>query len=185
MLGAVAFCSALGEGAMADWSALYLRDVTGAGAGLAAAGYAAFSVAMAAGRFGGGRAIVRFDASRVLVAGCLVAAVGVLLAVAVPAAPAGVVGFAAVGLGLSCGFPITLNAAGGHAAGSGTAIGIVITIGYGGSLAGAPLIGGLASQVGLRFGLAAVGVAALIGAFLAARWADDLRRSDPSRLPLS
>jgi hypothetical protein len=42
-----------GEGAAADWSAVYLRDVAGAGAGLAAAGFASFSLMMAAGRFVG------------------------------------------------------------------------------------------------------------------------------------
>src|SRR4029453_19131247 len=58
-LGIMAFCVLLGEGAMADWSALYLRDITGAGPGLAAAGYAAFSLAMAGGRFIGDRLTMR------------------------------------------------------------------------------------------------------------------------------
>src|SRR5829696_3195549 len=49
-LGVVAFCVLFGEGAMADWSAVYLRDVTGAGPGLAAAGFATFLLAMAVGR---------------------------------------------------------------------------------------------------------------------------------------
>ncbi|HLL83488.1 MAG TPA: MFS transporter, partial [Longimicrobium sp.] len=52
-LGAMAFCVLLGEGAMADWTAVYLRDVLGTGPGLAAAGYGAFSLAMASGRLAG------------------------------------------------------------------------------------------------------------------------------------
>jgi hypothetical protein len=49
-LGFVAFCVVLGEGAMADWSAVYLHTILGAAMGLAATGYAAFSIVMAIGR---------------------------------------------------------------------------------------------------------------------------------------
>src|SRR5258708_34946869 len=50
ILGLIALCIMIGEGAMADWSAVYLRNTLDTREGLAAAGYAAFSVAMAGGR---------------------------------------------------------------------------------------------------------------------------------------
>src|SRR5258708_1747579 len=49
-LGIVAFCSMVGEGAMADWSALYLRDVHHTSESFATTGYAIFSISMAIGR---------------------------------------------------------------------------------------------------------------------------------------
>ena len=49
-LGLIAFCVVLGEGAMADWSAVYLNTTLRTGMGLAAAGYAVFSIVMAVGR---------------------------------------------------------------------------------------------------------------------------------------
>ena len=180
-LGAIGFCSALGEGAMADWSALFLHTVLETGEGTAALGYAAFSVAMALSRFGGAAVLRRHDPGLVLSAGCGLAAGGVMLAVFAPVAPLAVVGFAAVGVGLSCAFPVLLNAAGAHPLGSGPAISVVTTVGYTGFLAGPPLVGALGQWAGLRVGLAAVAAFAAFGAALAARRREELRRHDPSR----
>lgn len=156
-LGVVAFCVLFGEGAMADWSAVYLRDVAGAGPGLAAAGYAAFSLAMAGGRGIGDALTLRFGRARLVGAGGLVAALGLAAALAVGGAWAGVIGFAAVGAGMSTVFPIVLGEAGRSAKGSpGTAIATVATFGYAGFLAGPPLIGFLGSALTMRGGLAAV-----------------------------
>jgi MFS family permease len=52
-LGVVALCALLAEGAMNDWSAVYLDEVHGAGPATAAAGLAVFSAAMGAGRLAG------------------------------------------------------------------------------------------------------------------------------------
>jgi predicted MFS family arabinose efflux permease len=181
VLGAIGFCSALGEGAMADWSALFLHTVLRAGEGAAAAGYAAFSIAMAATRFGGAAVLARYDPGRVLTAGCALAAAGALATVLAPVAALAIVGFAAVGVGLSCAFPVLINAAGAHPLGSGPAISVVTTVGYTGFLAGPPLIGAIAQATGLRVGLAVVAVVAAAGAVMAARLREQLRRHDPSR----
>src|SRR5437660_50275 len=45
-LGLLAFCCLVGEGAAADWSAVYLRDELATSAAFAATAYAVFSVAM-------------------------------------------------------------------------------------------------------------------------------------------
>jgi MFS family permease len=181
VLGAITFCSALSEGAMADWTALFLRNVLHTGEGAAAAGFAAFSVAMAVSRFGGSLVLTRWDAARVVAVGCLLAVAGTALAVTAPAAPLAAIGFATVGVGLSCAIPVTFNAAGAHPLGSGPAISVVSTVGYSGFLAGPPLIGVLAQWAGLRVGLGAVILFCAAGAGLAIRWRDALRQNDPSR----
>lgn len=168
-LGAIAACAAMGEGAMADWTALFLRDVTGAGAGVAALGFAAFSIAMTAGRLGGEAAIRRLGAVRVLRLGGIAATTGVLLAVVTGSAAAGLVGFGLVGLGFSCAFPLALTTAGESSDGSGgSEIAAVSVIGYLGFLVGPPLIGLLAEAVELRAAILAVagptlGLVALAG----------------------
>ena len=102
----MAFCVLLGEGAMADWSALYLRDVTGAAPGAAAAGYAAFSLAMASGRFAGDALTLRFGAMPLVRGGGLLAALGLGLALVAGSSWAAIVGFGAVGAGFSVAFPL-------------------------------------------------------------------------------
>ena len=82
VLGLLAFCSLLGEGAAGSWSAVYLHDNLAASAALAALGYAAFSVTMAVGRLSGDRLAARFGPGRMVTGGGLVAAAGLALALA-------------------------------------------------------------------------------------------------------
>src|SRR5262249_19697772 len=65
-LGLLAFAGLLAEGAMADWTAVYLRDALDTSAAVAAAGFTAFSLAMAVGRFGGDRLAARLGPDRLL-----------------------------------------------------------------------------------------------------------------------
>jgi len=170
-LGIMAFCVLLGEGAMADWSALYLRDVTGAAAGLAAAGYAAFSLAMATGRFAGDALTLRFGATPLVRGGGLLAASGLAIALVSSSPWAAIVGFGAVGAGFSVSFPLMLAKAGSLPGTTpGTAIATVSVFGYAGFLAGPPLIGFVSQATNLRGGLLVVvltslTVAALAGGF--------------------
>jgi len=167
-LGIMAFCVLLGEGAMADWSALYLRDITGAAPGLAAAGYAAFSLAMAGGRFIGDALTVRVGATPLVRGGGILAALGLTLALVVGTSWAAIVGFTAVGAGFSVAFPLMLAKAGSlRGTTAGTAIATVSVFGYAGFLAGPPLIGFVAQATNLRGGLSVVVVTSLIVASLA------------------
>jgi Major Facilitator Superfamily len=181
LFGAVAWCCAVGEGAMADWTALFLRNVLHTSEAVGGIGYAAFAVSMAAGRFSGGWILRRWDPATVLIAGAALTVGGIALSVSVLAVPAAVVGFAAVGAGVGYGFPVALNAAGAHPLGAGPAIGLVTTVGYSGFLVGPPLIGGLAQLAGLRVGLTAVALIAAVGGVLAFRCRAALRQYDPSR----
>ena len=163
VMGLVAFCCLFGEGAMGNWSAVYLRNVVGAGPGLAAAGFAAFSLCMAGGRFIGDALTTRLGPARLTRFGAIVATVGISAALAFPNPYVVIAGFGAVGAGLAAIFPLTLAAAA-RTPGvvPGTAIAVVSMCGYSGLLAGPPFIGSVASAVTLRGGLALVLVSCVL-----------------------
>lgn len=156
--------SFIGEGAMEDWSAVYLRDVLGTTAGLAAAGFAAFSLAMAAGRFTGDAVRTRAGAVRTLRVSGIIAALGLGVALLIGQPLVALIGFACVGLGLANVVPILFSAAGATpGVPAGTALAAVASAGYLGFVAGPPLIGALAHEVTLpRALLLVVAFAALI-----------------------
>jgi predicted MFS family arabinose efflux permease len=168
LLGLIAFCVLFSEGAVADWSTIYLRDAAGAGPALAAAGYAAFSLMMAAGRFVGDALTVRLGPARLVRVGGATAALGIALAVTQSQPWIAVAGFGLVGAGLSSVFP-TLVAAAGRTPGApaSSSIAVVSSIGYAGLLAGPPLIGMIGEALSLRLGVGAIGLAALLIAALA------------------
>src|SRR5215211_6809967 len=93
-LGVISFCVLLGEGAMSDWSAVYLDNALRTGPGFAAAGYAAFSLAMALGRLFGDRLTERFGPTRLVRLCGAVAALGLGAALAVGNPVFALVGFA-------------------------------------------------------------------------------------------
>jgi fucose permease len=190
-LGLLGICGMVGEGAAGDWSAVYLRDNLGTSAGFAALAFAAFSVAMTAGRFSGDRLIARFGVVPVIRASGLVAGggmiAGLLIAWAVvgggagPAAGAGsaartggsglaevaaIAGFTLMGAGLSVTVP-QIFAAGGRADPGRPARGLatVVGMGYAGMTAGPPAIGFAAGWIGLP---AALGIPAMLALGLAA-----------------
>ena len=149
-LGVISFCVLLGEGAMADWSAVYLKGTLGTGPGFAAAGFAAFSAAMVAGRLLGDRVTARFGPVALVRAGAAISATGLGISLAVAHPAAALVGFACAGLGFSIIFPTALSAAGRTKdSATGPAIAAVATAGYFGFLVGPPSIGFVAEGVGL------------------------------------
>jgi MFS family permease len=156
-LGAIAFCALLGEGAIADWGALYLKNSLGADAGLAAAGFAAFQMCMAAFRFAGDGLRLRFGDARVVLLSGVVAMFGMALAIVFDQIWVVILGFGFVGAGFAVIFPAALGLVSKLESGSsGPAIAWVGGVGYSGFLVGPPLIGLLSEFVSLRFGLLAV-----------------------------
>jgi MFS family permease len=164
-LGLIAFGVLLCEGAVADWSAVYLREGLGSAPGVAASGYAVFSLLMAAGRLTGDTLALRLGPALVLRGGGALVALGIGLAVAGGVPALAIVGFGLVGAGLACSFPLLLSAAArtpGVAAS--TAIAAIATAGYTGFLVGPPLLGSLAEAITLRW---ALGLLGLIGVAVA------------------
>jgi len=167
-LGILAFLGLLAEGAMADWSAVYLRETLGSSLAVAATGFAAFSLAMAAGRFMGDTLVSCLGARAVLRGSGSVAAAGLGGALLISHPLAGIVGCALVGLGIANIIPVLFSAAPRAAkAEPGTALAAVATIGYGGFLSGPPLIGITGEAVGLPVALGLVSAACALVALLA------------------
>ena len=163
LLGILAACSTYGEGSVTDWGALRLHGL-GAGAGLAAIGYAAFALAEASGRLAGTWLLARFGQRAVLVSGGLATCAGMLCAGLAPSIPVVVAGFALAGLGVANAFPAAMSRVGLLAGPHGVAV--ASTLGYGGFLLGPPLIGFLAAAVGLGPALTTVSALALVSAAL-------------------
>jgi len=156
-LGFVVACAAIGEGAMADWSALYLRENLGTNAGVAALGFAAFSATMLAGRFTNDMLVARFGPERIVRTGSFVAGIGLALGLLINTPLAVMVGFGAVGLGLSGVFPLGISAAADQPGiARGRAVAAMATMGYTGFLAGPPLLGWVAEATSLRLSLGIV-----------------------------
>ena len=184
-LAGLAFCGLIVEGAMADWSAVYLRRGLGASAETAALGFAAFSAAMAAARFAADGLTGRVGGRRLVAGGGLAGAAGLAVCVGAPSVDVAVVGFAVVGLGLAAVVPTLFRAAArAPGLGPGRGIAAVTTTGYLGFLAGPPALGFVAEGWGLRaaFGvLVALALAVALGAGAAFRAAAPPPTAPPGR----
>ncbi|TMD26150.1 MAG: MFS transporter [Chloroflexi bacterium] len=168
LLGFMAFCALLGEGTVADWSAVYLQGTLHTSVGLAAGGFAAFSLMMAFGRLIGDHLTGVWGPAVLAQRSGLLAAGGLGMALLIPHPVVAIVGYAFFGAGLSCIFPIVLRAAG-HLENIqvAAAIAAVSTVGYTGFLAGPPMIGFLAEWLTLRGALGVVVMLTFLIAVLA------------------
>ncbi len=154
LIGAVCFAMFLAEGAVLDWSAVFLSTVRGADLAAAGFGYVAFAATMTAGRLAGDRIVQALGRLRVVVAGALLAACGFALAVLAPSWWAGLAGFALVGAGAANVVPVMFSAAGrqrrmpAH-----LAVAAVTTMGYAGVLLGPAALGFVAKAASLSVAL--------------------------------
>lgn len=153
MIGVLVLCSTVGEGAAADWLALFFRDERNASPGVAAAAFTAFTVAMTIGRLLGTTAIERLGRARTLRLVGVVTVAGVALTLTAPWTVAAFLGAALWGLGLATVFPAGVSAAGDGSPRPSDAIAAVSTIGYAGFILGPPAIGFVAQHSSLSVGL--------------------------------
>jgi len=152
LIGALCFLVMVTEGAMGDWSGIYLKHDLGAGASAAATGFAGFSLGMALARLTGDGIARRWGSGRLLSAGMalVTVALGATLLIADPAVA--VVGFALIGIGIANAVPLLFSAAG-RVPPSGPSLAAVFTVGYTGFIVGPPLIGVLADVTSLTTAL--------------------------------
>ena len=168
LVGLIAFGVAMGEGAMADWSAVYLHDVLGASEARAALGYAAFSVTMVAVRLAGDRIRGRFGPVATTRASGLVAASGVGVVIAAGSLPVALLGFMLIGAGYAVVIPLVfLRAARDRHVPPGPAIASVATLSYGGMLLGPVVVGLVAGLTSLGAAFGVLLLLALMSAALA------------------
>lgn len=154
-LGLMSFIVFLAEGALLDWSAVFLaenRNVEEAFTGL---GYAAFSVAMAVMRLVGDGIVSKRSEKTVVVWGSLIAAAGLIIAISLPWLLTTLLGFMLVGIGAANIVPIFFSQGGRmKEVPAAVAIPVITTLGYGGQLAGPALIGFIAFRYSLTIALA-------------------------------
>lgn len=157
VLGLLAFAGMSAEGAMVDWSVLYLQQGVGMAQADAAWGFAAFSAAMACARFGGDQLRQRWAEAVLLRRGASLAAMALLTLLVVAEPWVALPAYVCIGAGLAMVVPILYNAAsclpGQHRA---SAIAAVSVIGYAGFLLGPPIIGSVAQASTLSWGLGLV-----------------------------
>lgn len=143
------------EGAVADWSAVYLKDIFATSGMATGMGYVVFAMMVSLGRFLGDAAKERFGPV-ILARICLsLSLAGMLLVVVAPVTTIVYLGLACVGLGVSVGFPLAVTASadlGDRPAAENVAI--LSFIALFGFLVGPPMIGFVAELAGLRSGLA-------------------------------
>jgi len=170
LLGLISFCSMLCEGAMADWSGVYFKNIVKSPASLVTIGYVAFTGTMALGRFLGDRLATKFGVKRILQLSGSLITIGLLIAVVFPFVATATIGFLLVGLGVSSVVPIVYGLAGkSPSMPASAALAAVSTIGFLGFLIGPPMIGFIAQAVSLRWSFTLIGILGFGTAILAGK----------------
>src|SRR6476659_10777407 len=112
LIGGLCFLVMLAEGAIGDWSGIYLKHNTGASTAAAAVAFAGFSLGMAIARLGGDFVNTRIGAGRLLRIGTALVAVALGAVLLVGHTVPGVIGFILCGLGIANAVPLLFSAAG-------------------------------------------------------------------------
>lgn len=152
-LAIIGFCTMMGEGAVTDWSGIYLTDITLAKGAIVGLGFAGFSLAMTIGRFYGDILIARLGGARIILLGSIlvIAGLGIVL---LAESYSTILGFTLVGLGYSSIIPVVFSeAAKSDEKSASRGITAVVSFGYIGFLSGPVLIGMISDFAGLKMGM--------------------------------
>lgn len=153
-IGLIALCSALGEGAIADWSAVIMRQEFSADMSFTGWAYAIFSMLMVLSRLSGHFFIEKYGVVNIVRVCSLFSFFGAILITLVTSPHLALVGFAFMGIGYSVIIPLVFSkAAAINQQKSGSAIAFVATFAYGGMLCGPVVIGLIAHQTTLKSAL--------------------------------
>ncbi|MBN3854000.1 MFS transporter [Paraburkholderia sp. Ac-20340] len=167
-MGLVGLCVFLVEGAMLDWSALFLTVTKSFPERLAGLGYTGFAIAMAVGRLLGDALSRRAKPALIVAIGGICGAAGIVLALFAPSGAFAIAGFLLTGAGCANIVPVLFSAVGSQKAMEpGAAVAALTTMGYAGALAGPAAIGFVSHAVGLRVAFSLLAgllvLAALVG----------------------
>jgi fucose permease len=155
LLGVLAFCVTLAEGAALDWAAVYVSDSLGAGESLGAVGLGTFLGAVTLGRLVADQLVTRFGPVFMYRVGVLIAGIGFGVGLWIDTPVSGLAGLALLGAGISYALPLAISA-GSRLPGEepATAAARVSTLAYLGSFVGPGVIGAIASKLSLPQALA-------------------------------
>ncbi|GGS92884.1 MFS transporter [Planobispora rosea] len=166
-IGAVGFCATFAEGASQSWAAVYVKNVTGGGEGVAAACYALFSLSMAAARLSGDSIVRRLGPVTAVRAGGLLATAGTVL-VAIARTPfLAITGFVLLGLGVAVIAPLAFTAGGNATPEPGQGVAGIATFTYLSSLIAPAVTGWIAHATSLPATFGLIAAVTLTGALLA------------------
>lgn len=144
------------EGAMADWSAVYLRTAFAADPGAAGLGYSAFALVVALGRLLGDRLRESWGAMTLARVCGVLAVLGVAVLAIAPNAAVAYLGFGIIGIGVSVGFPLAVSAAAALPGQASQNVAVLSFVALTGFLVGPPVIGFISEHVMMRIGLSAL-----------------------------
>jgi len=147
----ITFFASLGEGAVADWSAIFLIDVASVEEGTAALGFAAFSICMFSMRLMGDKIVSIIGPSKTACYSGLVALIGATILITFESFIPLVIAFSLIGLGIAIIIPLAFSrAANDKNISQGTAIASIATLGYGGMLIGPLFVGFIADATSIK-----------------------------------
>ena len=156
-LALITFFILITEGAVADWSAVFIKEIHQGNKFLAGLGYAGFSFSMMLGRFVGDSLLPKFGNRGTMIFCSLLATLGLLVPIFTTDAIMAIIGYTASGFGFSLIIPIIFKAAANiEGIDAGTGLAMVASLGYAGFLFGPPAIGLLSEEIGLLYGMAFV-----------------------------
>jgi MFS family permease len=159
----ICFSSMACENVMYDWSGIYIQKAVHASKVTATAGFVVFMIAVTIGRFAGDRLVNRWGIKHVLQYSGMLIVCGFALAIALPYAVPAIIGYAFIGLGVSCMVPLVFSVAGrSKSMSGGPAIAAVSTVGYLGFLLVPPLVGFVAQAANLRWSFAFIALLGLV-----------------------
>jgi len=149
VIGIVSFMVMGGEGAIIDWSGLYLKEISLAPEALWGLGFLAFSITMTTGRFLGDSISQRIGSVKIVALGSAIAVLGYFAVLSAQTYLA-IFGFALIGLGFSVIIP-ELFRIGGNVKGieSSQGVAFIAGTGYLGFLTAPPILGFLADSSSL------------------------------------
>lgn len=150
LLGLISFIAMGSEGAIVDWSGLYLKEISIAPEALWGAGFLGFQVTMTLGRFLGDGVSEKLGSVKMITIGTILALVGYGLVLSEDTYLA-IAGFALSGLGFSVMIPEVFRI-GGNVKGvdSSKGIAFIAGTGYAGFLCAPPILGFLAETSSLK-----------------------------------
>lgn len=168
LIGLIAFSTSMGEGAMADWSAIFLQVVTEVSEAQAALGFAAFSTTMVLSRLAGGLIVQRLGPVTTTRLSGITALIGLGIVIGTKTFSITLLGFALIGMGYAIVMPLVFSrAANDPSMLPGPAIASVAILGYGGLLLGPPIIGFIAQITDLQVSFGALALLAVLTIYLA------------------